>query len=229
MMSSLILRSYLTGFFAACVIGPVFTLILYRTVTSGVAAGLASAVGMSTADGVFFFLAAISGISYGQQWFGRIRAIEIVGGPLMIFFGLWTLLKKSQLPSNTKVGGRTAFFWQTVSALLLTLANPLTILFFGAVATQIFPEMATFSLLRIILASICLSLGSFSLLTVTIIILRKQSSIEPESLIRFFKTLSGLGLLLTGSLLSFGQWASIHNWQGNNASPSNNVPISKTP
>jgi threonine/homoserine/homoserine lactone efflux protein len=213
MVGSLIIRSYLTGFLAACIVGPVFTLVLYRTVTQGLSAGIASAVGMATADGIFFFLAAMSGVSSGQLCFSKIKMFETVGGPLMVVFGLWTLLRKTGKPSEVSAPGRSAFAWQMFSSMFLTLANPLTILFFCAVARQVFPEMMILTLPEIIFSSVCLSMGSFSLLTVTMLVLRRQSSIDPESMMTFFKTLSGLGLLLTGCLLSFGHWASVRNWQ----------------
>lgn len=218
MIGSLVMRSYLTGFLAACIVGPVFTLVLYRTVTQGLPAGLASAVGMATADGIFFFLAAMSGVSCGQQWFSKIKTFELVGGPLMIAFGLWTLLRKTGKPSEVSTPRRSAFIWQALSAMLLTLANPLTILFFGAVATQVFPEIAVLPVPQIIFSSICLSFGSFSLLTITMLLLCRQNSIDPENMMKFFKTLSGLGLLLTGCLLSFGHWASVRDWRNKGAS-----------
>jgi threonine/homoserine/homoserine lactone efflux protein len=209
-VGGLILRSFCTGFLAACIVGPVFTLILYRTITQGLLSGLTSALGMAMADGIFFFIAAMSGLTASSQWSTSMKTFELFGGPLMIFFGLFILFKKgNSVSSGSQISKNTTFFWQPLSTLVLTLANPLTIIFFGAIAAQVFPEIASLSVLQIILSSLFLSAGSFSLLTITVLLLWKQSSIDPDKMMRFFKNLSGLGLLLTGCLLIFSRWGSI--------------------
>lgn len=209
-LASLIGRSFCTGFLAACIVGPIFTLILYRTTTQGLRSGLASAAGMAIADGIFFFIAAMSGISTGRNWIDYIRTFEIVGGPLMVAFGFWTLLKQTQHHYEIIGGGSNSqLIWQTLTAMMLTLSNPLTILFFGAISRQVFPEMVCLSVLQISVASIFLSAGSFSLLTSAIFLIRRQKSINPVNMINFFKTISGLGLILTGSLLCFSHWIAI--------------------
>lgn len=209
-VGGLILRSFCTGFLAACIVGPVFTLILYRTITQGLLAGLISALGMAIADGILFFVAAMSGLTKSSQFCSSMKTFELFGGPLMVLFGLFILLKKgNSVSSELKISKNTTFFWQPLSTLVLTLANPLTIIFFGAIVSQVFPEIASLSTFQTILSSLFLSAGSFSLLSITVVLLWKQNSIDPDKMMHFFKSLSGLGLLLTGCLLIFSRWESI--------------------
>lgn len=206
-INNLVVRSFFTGFFAACIVGPVFTLVLYRTITQGLAAGLVSASGMAIADGIFFFLATASGLSSSGSSFllNNIKAFETVGGPLMITFGVWTLFKPSE-PQDEEVKVRLNYSWLVMSSMFLTLSNPLTIIFFGAIAAQLFPDMATLSIYKIGFSSISLALGSFSLLSSAIFFIKRQKHLNPEGMIHFLRTLSGIGLLLTGCLLTFQLW-----------------------
>ncbi len=221
MINNLIFRSFFTGFFAACIVGPVFTLVLYRTITQGLKAGLASASGMAIADGIFFFLATVSGLSTGgmPSLLTQIKAFEVVGGPLMIAFGFWTLLKPSETQNSDEVATRPNYSWLIISSMFLTLSNPLTLLFFGTIASQIFPDIASLSIYSTILCSLCLSVGSLTLLSSAILFIRRQKNINPDAMIKFFKTLSGIGLILTGGLLTFEHWAS----------PSKNLSYFKKP
>lgn len=206
MLLIIILKAFLTGFCAACLVGPIFTLILYRTVTGGVKIGLFSALGMALADGIFFSLSVFSGLSHKSFLLNQMHALEMVGGPLMITFGLWTLLRRGVVQEKNNLPKNDSFFWQIISVVLLTMSNPLTLLFFGTVAGQFFPELSLASFGEIIIVSSFLSLGSFTLVSSAIAITIWQKKISPENLVNFFKILSGTGLLLTGSILTLKSW-----------------------
>lgn len=207
----LFLKSFFTGFFAACLVGPVFTLILYRTVTGGFKSGILSATGMAMADGLFFSLSVISNLYTNGILLSNLKALEIIGGPLMITFGLWTLFKRSVSQENKNSFLNNSILWQPLSVFFLTLSNPLTLLFFGSMINQIYPELIYASYKLIFLSSFFVSCGSFSLLLIAIILTKWQKHFNAESLVNFFKILSGVGLLFTGSLLSLKTWCYFKN------------------
>lgn len=205
-ITSFILRSFFTGFFAACLVGPVFILVLYRSLTGGLKSGIVSALGTALADGIYFFIAAFGSIG-GLSWIQNLKAFETVGGPLMITFGLWTLLRRNTPHSEAATVFGPALIWQALSTMLLTFSNPLTLIFFGSIANYVFPELQYLSFSQVFLASIFLSLGSLTLLLSTMFFTRWQQKITPESLVYFFKTFSGTTLLLTGCFLTLKYWA----------------------
>lgn len=206
MMAEILLKAFFTGFFAACLVGPVFILVLYRAVTGGIRNGVVSAIGTACADATYFFIASLGVFSSNKLLMTHIQAFETVGGPLMVSFGLWTLLRRNSSQSENYISFGPALIWQAASTMLLTFSNPLSLIFFGSVARKFFPEIASFSYLKTISLSIILGLGSFTLLFSAILITRWQKTVTPEKLVYFLKTFSGITLLLTGSFLSIKYW-----------------------
>jgi threonine/homoserine/homoserine lactone efflux protein len=109
-------------------VGPIGVLCMQRTLAQGRAAGLASGLGAATADAVYgsvagFGLTFVSGFLVRQQtWLG------LVGGIFLCYLGFKTLLAQpaEQTSSESKGGLPGAY----ASTFVLTLTNPLTILFF---------------------------------------------------------------------------------------------------
>ncbi len=120
------------GVLIAAPVGPIGLLCMQRTLTSGLKVGLMSGLGAASADAVYGAVGA----------FGLTAVIQLftaISGPLAIFGALFLawmgvrLLKTpagAQAASATSASGALKAF---VSAMLLTLANPMTILSFIAV------------------------------------------------------------------------------------------------
>ena len=131
-------RGLLLGFAIAAPVGPIGVLCIRRTLADGWLTGFLTGIGAATADGLYggvaaFGLTAISGALMAQQ-----GIIRVVGGALLCYLGLRTLLAK---PASAKATAHTArpvrdkrglagAYFSTVG---LTLTNPATILSFAAV------------------------------------------------------------------------------------------------
>lgn len=132
MDTSFFIRGLIIGLSIAAAVGPMSILCIQRTLYKGHLYGLVSGMGVATADAVYgsiagFGLTVIATFLVHQQ--GWIRGI---GGLFLIYLGLKTVLGK---PADRVAAAAKAnnFFGAYVSTLLLTLANPMTILSFAAI------------------------------------------------------------------------------------------------
>ena len=125
-------RGLILGFAIAAPVGPIGVLCIRRTLAAGWLTGLLTGLGAATADGLYggvaaFGLTAISGALVAQQ-----GIIRVVGGALLCYLGLRTLLAKpaaDAAPARDRRGLLGAY----LSTVGLTLTNPATILSFAAV------------------------------------------------------------------------------------------------
>lgn len=124
-------RGLLIGLSIAAPVGPIGLLCIRRTLAEGRAAGFAAGLGAAVADGLYgavaaFGLTAISAFLLAQQaW------LRLLGGAFLCYLGARIFLTPpaTEAAAARRGGLATAFG----STLLLTLANPATILSFVAV------------------------------------------------------------------------------------------------
>jgi threonine/homoserine/homoserine lactone efflux protein len=128
MSFTFLLKGLAIGFSIAAPVGPIGVLCIRRSLRDGMAAGLATGLGAATADAAYgavagFGLTAVSGFLIGQRhWIG------LLGGAFLCYLGVRTLLSRPAAESAPGPGvGLAAAYGST---LLLTLANPATILSF---------------------------------------------------------------------------------------------------
>ena len=131
-MTAPFLKGLAFGFVLAAAVGPMWVLCLRRTLAYGLLAGLASGMGIATADGLYgavaaFGLTAIAGVLLRQSlWLG------LLGAAFLVYLGIRALVAAPVVPDSgpgKPASIVTAFF----STLGLTLANPPTILAFAAI------------------------------------------------------------------------------------------------
>jgi threonine/homoserine/homoserine lactone efflux protein len=127
----LLLKGVLAGFAISAPVGPVNVLCFSRTLSKGRMAGLISGLGAATADTIYGGIAGFS-ISFiiifllhEEFW------IRLFGGMLLITIGIRYYFKKPQSLEDGK--RQQATHSDFVSALLLNLTNPTTVLSFLAV------------------------------------------------------------------------------------------------
>jgi len=127
----LLYRGVLAGLAISAPVGPVNVLCISRTLSKGRAAGLTSGLGAAVADTVYGGVAGFS-ISFVIQFLLREEFwIRLCGGALLICIGILYYFKKPQsLAEERRVGSAHSDF---ISAFLLNLTNPTTILSFLAV------------------------------------------------------------------------------------------------
>ena len=123
-------RGLALGFAVAAPVGPMSLLCMRRTLVGGFSAGVLSGLGVATADALYgavaaFGLVAITGLLVDQQLWLRLS-----GGAVLVYLGLRTLRAgPADTPATAESTGLAGMY---VSTLALTLANPATILSFGA-------------------------------------------------------------------------------------------------
>ena len=131
MDTSFFIRGLIIGFSIAATVGPISVLCIQRTLYKGQLYGLASGLGVATADAVYgsiagFGLTVIATFLVSQQGW-----IRLIGGLFLVYLGIRTALSK---PAERAAAAQANnFFGAYASTFLLTLTNPLTILSFAAV------------------------------------------------------------------------------------------------
>jgi threonine/homoserine/homoserine lactone efflux protein len=110
------------GFCIAAPVGPIGILVMKQSLRSGWLAGLSSGLGAAIADLLYGCLA-VAGVQMLPEY-GRF--VSLTGG----FFLLWLAWKSwHEKPASSESASRTG---GTLSTFLLTVSNPMTILFFAA-------------------------------------------------------------------------------------------------
>jgi len=124
-------KGVIIGFSIAAPVGPIGVLCIRRSLADGRQIGLATGLGAATADAIYgcvaaFGLTAISSFLVGQRfWLG------ILGGLFLCYLGVRTFISTPAGQMAEVRGG--GLFPAYVTTLVLTLANPMTILSFVAV------------------------------------------------------------------------------------------------
>jgi threonine/homoserine/homoserine lactone efflux protein len=126
----LLLRGAIAGLAISAPVGPVNVLCVSRTIRRGPRAGLISGLGAATADTIFgaiagFSISVVIGLLIRNEFW-----IRLVGGILLIGIGTHYYFKRAVAPRREPVGSAHSEY---VTALLLNLTNPTTILSFLAV------------------------------------------------------------------------------------------------
>jgi len=127
----LLARGVVLGFTIAAAVGPISLLVIRRTLAEGEIVGLASGLGVATADATYgaiaaFGLGAITNVLVGGQ-----RVLGLVGGAFLLWLAWRTARAEPTEPASTPArrGGLAGAY---LSILGLTLTNPMTILSFAA-------------------------------------------------------------------------------------------------
>jgi len=125
------IKGIIIGLSIAVPVGPIGILCVRRTLTQGRLIGFLSGLGAATADAFYgavagFGLTFLSNFVIGQQ-----TGLRLIGGGLLCVIGIKTFLSRP-VEQGSPVGKDTP--WRAfLSTLVLTLTNPMTILFFAAV------------------------------------------------------------------------------------------------
>lgn len=130
-LAGLFLRTLLIGVAVAAPVGAMGVLCIQRTIAGGWRAGMATGLGIATADAAFAAVAAF-GVSAVSQWLVAAQApLRIVGGLVLILLGVRAFLtapRPDDVPTSPTGGGR-----RYATAVGLTLTNPMTIIAFAGI------------------------------------------------------------------------------------------------
>lgn len=132
-LAELFLRMVVIGVAVAAPVGAMGMLTIQRTLARGWRAGLATGLGIATADAAFAALAAF-GVSAVAEWLMRYEApLRILGGAGLLWLGWRALRTRAPAPAVPEVPVRTSIARMFGTAVGLTLTNPLTIMAFAAI------------------------------------------------------------------------------------------------
>ncbi|NEQ27883.1 MAG: LysE family transporter [Microcoleus sp. SIO2G3] len=125
------LRGIILGFSIALPVGPIGILCIRRTLAQGQLAGLVSGLGAATADAIYGAIAGFGLTFISAILIGHASGLRIFGGIFLCYLG-WKTLKSA--PANQAAISSAIGLWGVYSStVLLTIANPATILSFAAV------------------------------------------------------------------------------------------------
>ncbi len=127
----LLIKGLALGFTIAAAVGPISLLVIRRTLAEGRVVGLASGLGVATADATYGGIAAFGLSAVTDLLVDGRRILGLVGG----LFLLWLAWKTARAKPGSEavvVERRGGLPGAYLSILGLTLTNPMTILSFGA-------------------------------------------------------------------------------------------------
>lgn len=125
MLVSTFLQGLAFGFTMAAIPGPIFFLIVQRTLAEGPFTGFCCGLGAATADLIYALIAAI-GLTFIMQFLLSYQvALAILGGFFIIYLGIRTFFRNVTIRTVHITDTRLFTAW--LSTMLLTLANPVTI------------------------------------------------------------------------------------------------------
>jgi threonine/homoserine/homoserine lactone efflux protein len=200
---SLFTRGVALGFALAASPGPIFLLFVRRTLADGPATGLASGLGVATADAMYGVVAGLGLTAVTEVLVGQAGWIHLLGGAFLCWLGLRTAFARRDAAgtANTPKRGPAGAF---ASMLVLTLTNPMTILSFAAMFAGMGlagPERGAASALWLVQG---IATGSMLLWTALAMVLaRARGWVTPGALL-WFQRVSGI------VIAGFGAAAFLH-------------------
>jgi threonine/homoserine/homoserine lactone efflux protein len=122
--------SFVVGFVVAAGVGPISLLTIRRTIVHGRPYGLASGLGVATADATYAGIAAFGLTAISGALISARVALGLGGGAIIVLLGLRTMRHR---PAELAVAAeRPGLAGAAVTMYGLTMSNPMTILSFAA-------------------------------------------------------------------------------------------------
>lgn len=133
------LKGLLVGILVSVPMGPIGVLCVQKTVNKGKVLGFLSGLGAATADTLYASLAAF-GVSFMTSFLSKNQlTMQIVGIVVLLYLGFRMVFSnpKKQFRYNQTSTSKRSFIKDYFSVFLITISNPLTIIFFGAAFTML--------------------------------------------------------------------------------------------
>ncbi|MFI5282847.1 MAG: LysE family translocator [Candidatus Dormibacterales bacterium] len=197
-MSSLLLRGFALGFAIAASPGPIFFLCVRRTLVRGRLYGLASGLGVATADGMYGAIAVFGVTALTATFVSGRRPLALVGGLVLVALGVRILVDKQSGTDNAPPSWKRGLISAYLSTVGLTITNPATILSFAALAATLgLGANGGFARPASVVAGVLLgSAAWWCLLVAATSILRKRLT---PNLVRVISAFSGFVIIILGS------------------------------
>ena len=194
---SFLARGVAIGFTVAVGVGPISLLTIRRTLAHGRAYGLASGLGVATADASYGGIAAFGLTAITAVLVGARTVLGLIGGIFLVWLGIRTLLAPVA-DQAAAVRERPGLIGAALSIYGLTMTNPMTILSFGAIFAGL--GLAGRSVAEAALLTLGVWLGSMAWwLILTTLLAAFRARVTPRVLLAITRA-SGVILLVFGVL-----------------------------
>lgn len=191
-----LLKGLLIGLAIAAPVGPIGLLCIQRTLAKGRQAGLLSGLGAATADALYGAVAAFGLTLVSHALIAEHAWIQSIGGLVLIYIGFRLMRSPATNETAPGPGGRPWLLY--FSVLLLTLANPMTILSFAAVFAALGLSAATHTVPAAVLTVLGVFLGSaLWWLTLSTVVSLAGRTLGPSAL-RWIGRVAGLAIVAVG-------------------------------
>lgn len=192
------IKGLLIGISMAAPIGPISLLCIRRSLAGGHAAGLATALGVAFADGLYALIAALGLTAISSFLLNQRDYLYLIGGIFLIVFGYKVYTAPPvHLARPIKSNGFLITLLQTI---LLTLTNPMTIAAFIAAFAAIGFNESPHEATEAILISVGVFCGSgLWFICLSSVIAHIRTKVTPVLLNRI-NTVSGIGIICFGAI-----------------------------
>lgn len=130
---SLIAIGFGVGIAMAAPMGPVNIMVIHRGVRHGFMAAFIAGMGALVGDGLYAAVAAFGITAISETIEGHMGLIQLVGGFVLIGFGLMLVLSKPHPERRVEEDTRLSMFGAAFSSFVLCVTNPALLLAFVAV------------------------------------------------------------------------------------------------
>lgn len=155
-----LLQAFAVGLVLAVPVGPMALLCIQRSLHFGFISGLVTSMGIALADAIYG-LVGILGLSVVSDFLQQYETFfKLAGGSFLAFLGARILFHSRQIKKTGELAEDKSYWAEFVSAFVLTLSNPMTVLAYVAVMAGIQIRAADFR--HVWIFAIPVFLGSFA-------------------------------------------------------------------
>jgi putative LysE/RhtB family amino acid efflux pump len=206
---ALFARTFVIGIAVAAPVGAMGVLCIQRTLASGWRSGMATGMGIATADAIYAGVAAFGVSLLAASLVAWQTPLRLAGGIVLIGLGI-RAISRAPAEMDAEVAGASPLDRRRVaglysSAVGLTLTNPMTIMAFGAIfaSAGLGSQPTTFSAM---VATLGVGVGSLSWWTALVSVVAVTRHQLPPHTLGVLNRVSGgivvaFGLIALGSVL----------------------------
>ena len=92
MLTQIMIKAFLVGLIGSCSAGPIFMLVMHRSVSRGVVFGILTALGSALVGGMYFAFSLAGVLSVVKNYPLVVHMFELAGGVLLLVMGTKALI-----------------------------------------------------------------------------------------------------------------------------------------
>jgi len=196
-----LLKCFFLGFSAASTIGPIFVLTFNKGAVYGFWRGFATALGAAIGDGLLFLLGLLGVLNLLESSKKLMLIMDLVGGLVLIFLGFHMMLSQEAKKDSKQIEIPSVgpAYLTVFKSFILTVINPLTILFFMFMGIQILPQEDMFlSINQVFTSGLMVASGSLSMLSLVSLCASLLGSVINPRTIKIVSYITGIIFIAIG-------------------------------